>query len=57
VLQQLVKALVKTVLFGEREVAVQQIRNRAVIEPMPVQPPFGTWINEPIEHQCLQHLA
>lgn len=53
--EQLVVTLIETMLFGEREVAAEQVRDGRVIEPMPVQPPFRTWINEAIKHQRLQH--
>lgn len=53
--QQQVVACIKAVLLSEREIAPQQIRDRARIKPVPVQPPFGTRIDEAVEHERLQH--
>jgi len=40
VLQQLVVALVEAMLLGEGEVTAEQVANRAVIKPVPVQTPL-----------------
>lgn len=55
VLQQLVVARVEAVLFGESEVTAEQVANRAVIKPMPVQTPFAARVNQTVEDQRLQH--
>jgi hypothetical protein len=42
--------------FRERKIPAGQIRDRRVVEPMPVQPPLAARIDEPVEHQRLEHL-
>ena len=53
---ELVVALVKTVDFRERKIPAEQVRDRRVIEPMPVQAPLAARIDEPVKHESLQHL-
>lgn len=53
--EQQIVALVEMMLLSQTEVAAEQVRDRAVIKPMPVQSPFTARIDKPIKHQCLQH--
>ncbi len=53
---EFVVAFVEAMNFRERKIRAEQIGDGRVIEPMPVQPPLRTRINEPVEHEGLQDL-
>jgi hypothetical protein len=52
--EQPVVARIKMMLLREAEIAAEQVGDGTVIEPMPVQPPLGTRIDEPVKHERLQ---
>jgi len=56
VLDQLVQAAVQGVLLGQGEVRIQQVGHGTGIEPLAVQPPLGSWVDEAVGHQRLEHL-
>ena len=56
-LQHLVQAAIQVVLLRQAEILVQQIGQRAVLKPLPMQPPFAPRINQPINRQRLQHMT
>jgi hypothetical protein len=43
--------------FRERKISAEQVRDGRVLKPMPVQPPLGTRIDEPVKHERLQDLV
>lgn len=54
-LQQIIVSAVESVLFGEGEVATEQVAIRTVNKPMAMQSPFATKIDQALNAQCLQH--
>jgi len=54
--QQLVQAAVERILLHQPIVGSQQVPHRALLEPLPVQPPFAARIDQPIAHQRLQDM-
>ena len=55
--QHLVQAPIQRILFRQAEILLQQIGHRAVVKPLPMQPPFAARINQPIDRQRLQHMT
>ena len=51
--QQLVQAAVERILLRQRKISAEQIRHRALLEPLPVQAPLAARIDKPITHQRL----
>jgi hypothetical protein len=41
--------------LGQFQIRPQQIGHRAVLKPMPIEPPLAAGIQQPIGHQDLQH--
>ena len=52
--QQLVQAAIECILRDQRVILAEQIGHRALLEPLPVQPPLAARIDQPIAHQRLQ---
>ena len=55
-LQQPVMAGIEPMNLSERKVPAEQVRDRRVIKPMPMQPPFRTRVDQPVKRQRQQHL-
>ena len=55
-LQQAVQAAVERILLGQAVVGAEQVRHRALVEPLPVQPPLAAGIDQPVAHQRLQNV-
>jgi hypothetical protein len=51
--QQLVEAAIQRILGDQPIILAQQIRHRALFEPLPMQPPLAAGIDQPIAHQRL----
>src|SRR5271166_168301 len=56
VLEHLIQTTIQCVLFYQRKIFIQQISHRALLKPLPVQPPFASRINESIANQGLQNI-
>src|SRR5260370_8519851 len=56
VLEHLIQTSIQRVLFYERKIFIQQISHRALLKPLPMQPPFAARINESIADQGLQNM-
>ncbi len=54
VLQQFVETAVEAVLLHQPVISAEQIRHRALLEPLPVQAPLAAGIDQPVAHQRLQ---
>src|SRR6202522_2147712 len=52
--QQLIEAAIQRVLGDQPIILAQQIRHRALLEPLPMQAPLAAGIDQPIAHQRLQ---
>ncbi len=52
--QQLVQAAVERILLHQRVIRAQKIPHRALLEPLPVQAPLASGINQSIANQRLQ---
>ena len=55
--QQQIQAAVQPVLGRRGKVHLQQLVEGAVLKDVPVQPPFAARIDQPADHQNLQHLG
>src|ERR1700674_1044998 len=51
-----IQTSIQGVLFYQRIIFIQQISHRALLKPLPVQPPFASRINESIANQGLQNM-
>ncbi len=49
--------LIELVDLGHTRIGAQQIGQGALIEPLPMQPPFAARREQPIDHQYQQHLV
>src|SRR6516164_4379720 len=56
VLEHLIQTTVKRVLFYQRIIFIQKICHRALLKPLPMQPPFTARVDEPITNQGLQDI-
>src|SRR6202022_3602899 len=56
VLEHLIQTTIQGVLFYQRKIFIQQISHRALLKPLPMQPPFAARINESIADQGLQNM-
>ncbi len=56
VLEHLIQTTIQRVLFYQRIIFIQEISHRAVLKPLPMQPPFAPWINKSIADQGLQNM-
>src|SRR5208282_4363611 len=56
VLEHLIQTTIQRVLFYQRKIFIQQISHRALLKPLPMQPPFAARINESIADQGLQNM-
>ena len=56
VLEQPIMTSVERVDVGRRVIDTEQIGQRAVVEPVPVQTPFAARREQPIHHQHREHL-
>jgi hypothetical protein len=54
--QHLVQAAIQRVLRYQRIILAEKIPHRALLEPLPMQPPFAAGINQPVAHQRLQDM-
>src|SRR5580658_10406150 len=54
--EHLVQTTIKRVLFNERKIFIQQISHRALLKPLPMQPPLAARINESVADQGLQNM-
>jgi hypothetical protein len=54
--QQLVETSIQIVLLRQVELLAQQVAHRALVKPLPVQPPFAARIDQSISDQGLQHV-
>src|SRR6202022_4891525 len=55
-LEHLIQTSIQRVLFYQRKIFIQQISHRALLKPLPMQPPFAARINESIVDQGLQNM-
>ena len=55
--QHFVQAAIQIILLRQAKILLQQIGHRAVLKPLPMQPPFTARINQPINRQRLQHMT
>ena len=53
--EDFVVAFVKPMRVGDGKIAPQQVGHRAVLEPMPVQPPLAPGVDESVEREGLQN--
>src|SRR5260370_23315943 len=56
VLEHLIQTTIESVLFYQRKVFIQEISHRALLKPLPMQPPFAARIDQPIADQGLQNM-
>ena len=56
-LQHFVQTAIQVVLLGQAEVLLQQIGQRTVLKPLPMQAPFTARIHQSIGRQRLQHVT
>src|ERR1700681_3340167 len=56
VLEHPIQTTIESVLFYKRVIFIQEISHRALLKPLPMQPPFAPWINESIADQGLQNM-
>ncbi len=55
VFQKKIVALIELVNVHQTQIFSQQIRQRALLKPLPVQPPFAARIDQPIRAEALQY--
>jgi hypothetical protein len=56
VLEHTIQTTIKSVLFYQQVIFIQEISHRALLKLLPVQPPFAPRINESIADQGLQNM-
>ena len=54
--QHLVQAAIQRVLRYQRIILAEEIPHRALLVPLPMQPPLAARIDQPIAHQSLQDM-
>src|ERR1700719_5326249 len=56
VLEHLIQTTIERVLFDQRKIFIQQISHRALLKPLPMQPPLAARINQSVADQGLQYM-
>src|ERR1700756_4279083 len=54
--EHLIQTTIERVLFNQGKIFIQQGPHRALLKPLPMQPPFAARINEPVADQGLQNM-